>query len=201
MRFLKTLISILLVFFAGAIVAIVIFEYRELEKKMAIAQSGRNSFIKLEEIPSESINIYMSLFNANSLNKEILLLTNSSDKRMIVYHLESWVRLQVIKYAVSDNEKIELVFNRSGMGLDKDNLPIEGYFDAAEFYFAKQLPDLSLSELAQLFAIRKSPALANKDSFRLKQWRDENLDKMASAGIISEQEKLRLRDLHLKTNK
>lgn len=201
MKFLKTLISILLVFFAGAIVAIVIFEYREIEKKVAIAQSGRNSFINLEEIPPESIHIYMSLLDTDSLNSETLLITSKSNQPMIVYHLESWVRLQVIKHSMSDKEKLELILNRSGMGLDKANLPIEGYFDAAEFYFAKQLPDLSLSELAQLFAIRKSPALANKNSFRLKQWRDENLDKMASEGIILEQEKLRLRDLPLKTNK
>jgi penicillin-binding protein 1A len=88
------------------------------------------------------------------------------------------------------NESLDIILNKTYLGLRKDGTPIEGFEQAAEFYFGGFLGELRLSQVALLAGMVQAPNryAPGKEPAQAKARRDFVLDRMLTAAFISEKD-------------
>lgn len=87
-------------------------------------------------------------------------------------------------------EAIEIVLNKAYLGLKPDGFPIEGFSQAAQFYFAKPVTALKISQAALLAGMVNAPSRYNplKDPESAQARRNWVIDQMLKSGFVSEAE-------------
>lgn len=86
------------------------------------------------------------------------------------------------------NDAFDIVFNKAYFGIRADGTPIDGFHQAAQFFYNKPITELSISQAAMLAGIVRGPSryAPNKDLAQAKLRRDIVIDQMAASAFISE---------------
>lgn len=85
------------------------------------------------------------------------------------------------------SESLDIIFNRTYMGAARDGKLIEGFQQAAQYYFGKSLDEIKVSEAALLAGMVQSPQryAPDKNPDLAKQRRDLVIDRMLQSTFIS----------------
>lgn len=88
------------------------------------------------------------------------------------------------------DEVIDIILNKTYLGPKEDGTPIEGFEQAANFYFGQPLSSLGISKVALLAGMVISPSRFSPrgDAQRAKDRRDLVIDQMAKLSFISDSE-------------
>jgi len=87
-------------------------------------------------------------------------------------------------------ESLDLILSRTYLGQQKDGAAIEGFQQAAKFYFNESIEGLKISKLALLAGMVRAPGRFSPDraSEKAKLRRDAVIEQMAASGYISKNE-------------
>ncbi len=103
-----------------------------------------------------------------------------------------WFALIAVGEAQSKKpqESLDLILNKSYLGAGVEGEPIEGFQQAAQFYFKCNLDELKVSQAAMLAGMIRAPSRYNpkKDPTLTKARRNMIIDQMQKSGFISESE-------------
>lgn len=88
------------------------------------------------------------------------------------------------------DEAIEIILNKTYLGSKQDGTPIEGFEQAANFYFGQSLNTLRVSQLALLAGMIRAPSRYSPkiDPVKAKNRRDSVIEQMAKSAFVSESE-------------